>query len=428
MAELEARAVIGAGYGDEGKGLMTDLLASETPGAVVVRSNGGAQAGHTVVTPTGARHVFHHVGAGALAGAATHLSRHFVAHPMLFAEEWAALRALGAELSLSSDPRALVTTPFDVAINQALELARAGARHGSTGVGFGETLERSTHPEFRLTTGDLFRPDLPRRIAQIRERWLPARLAALGVSELPAPIAGALSDDTLVVRFIEDCERYLERITLWPDRRLRARGRVIFEAAQGLLLDQEYGTFPHVTRSHTGIRNMLQIASEAELRGIAAIYVSRCYATRHGQGPLRGEVERLQGVHVDDRTNRPNPWQGALRLAALDSAVLRDAIAHDLALARDSDVALQAGLAVTCLDQATDALCVVHGSYEVQLSPAQAAATIAEHVGLPLLHESWGAVRSAGLLAAGPAQVRRTGGSCGRSGAWSRGRLPAASR
>ena len=68
MTRFDAKAVIGAGYGDEGKGLLTDFLAAETKDTIVVRSNGGAQAGHSVVTDDGLRHVFHHIGPGALAG------------------------------------------------------------------------------------------------------------------------------------------------------------------------------------------------------------------------------------------------------------------------------------------------------------------------------------------------------------------------
>ena len=158
MTRFDAKAVIGAGYGDEGKGLLTDFLAAETKDTIVVRSNGGAQAGHSVVTDDGLRHVFHHIGSGALAGARTHLSRYFVAHPMLFPAEWSALRERGAELSITSDPRTLITTPFDVAVNQALELARGGSRHGSTGLGFGETIERNRHPQFAVTMWICFAP------------------------------------------------------------------------------------------------------------------------------------------------------------------------------------------------------------------------------------------------------------------------------
>jgi adenylosuccinate synthase len=270
-----AQAVIGAGYGDEGKGLLTDLLASRTEDAVVVRSNGGAQAGHTVVTPDGIRHVFHHVGSGAFAGAATHLSRHFVAHPMLLLEEWRTLRALGADLRLSSDPRALVTTPWDVMLNQAVELMRGDGRHGSTGVGFGETIERNLRPEFAIATQDLYRPGLAARLARIRDTLVPERLAKLGVPALPAELADALADPGLITRYLADCEAWLDRVDLLPDRRLGEDRPVIFEAAQGLLLDQDYGAFPHVTRSNTGLRNMLAIAAAAGLPGIDVIYATR---------------------------------------------------------------------------------------------------------------------------------------------------------
>src|SRR4051812_30640034 len=88
---MRVSAVIGANYGDEGKGLVTDYLAEEGEGAVVVRFNGGAQAGHTVVTPEGKRHVFHHFGSGTFRKARTHLSRFFISNPALFRPEFEAL-------------------------------------------------------------------------------------------------------------------------------------------------------------------------------------------------------------------------------------------------------------------------------------------------------------------------------------------------
>ena len=393
MTRFDAKAVIGAGYGDEGKGLLTDFLAAETKDTIVVRSNGGAQAGHSVVTDDGLRHVFHHIGSGALAGARTHLSRYFVAHPMLFPAEWSALRERGAELSITSDPRTLITTPFDVAVNQALELARGGSRHGSTGLGFGETIERNRHPQFAVTMLDLFRPDLARRLERIRSQWLPARLAALGLRGLPTSIERALDDRALGTRFIDDCERYLERVALCPDRRLQGRGRVLFEGAQGLLLDQDYGAFPHVTRSRTGLANMLDIAAEAGIAHIEVTYVTRCYVTRHGAGPLLGEAAQLDGICMQDATNAPNAWQGCLRVAALDTDALQRAIAHDLTHAQGRGVRVRARLAVTCLDQAVDAFTVVHGARGARLNPVHAAASIAAEAGLELGLEAWGPTR-----------------------------------
>src|SRR5262249_12200450 len=150
-----ATVIIGANLGDEGKGLLTDFHAAAAPGALIVRFNGGAQAGHTVVTPDARRHVFSHFGSGSFAGAATYLSRFFVSHPTLFLRERAQLAALGLAPTVHVDPRSPITTPYDMLINQAVETARAGARHGSCGIGFGETIQRGLAPRLALQVGDL---------------------------------------------------------------------------------------------------------------------------------------------------------------------------------------------------------------------------------------------------------------------------------
>jgi hypothetical protein len=195
----------------------------------------------------------------------------------------------------------MVTTPFDVMINQAIELARGDGRHGSCGLGFGETIERNLHPAFGLRTMDLFRPDLGARLENIWSQWLPVRLAALGLDGLPQDIARNIDIAEVIARFLQDCEAYLDHVALWPDSRIAEKGQIIFEGAQGLLLDQDYGAFPHVTRSNTGLKNMLAIATEAGVESIQAIYATRCYVTRHGAGPLSHEVESLEAVRVVDR-------------------------------------------------------------------------------------------------------------------------------
>lgn len=389
---IRAQAVIGAAYGDEGKGLMVDRLAAASQNAVVVRSNGGAQAGHTVVSPKGERHVFHHVGSGTFAGAATHFSRFFVAHPMLLLDELTALADFGIHPRLTSDPDVMVTTPYDVIINQAVEIFRGNARHGSCGLGFGETIERNLHPQLALTMRDLFRPDLKARLIAIRDTWVPQRLQTLGITTLPDELAAALADETTLAQFLADCEANLDRVSLWPDRRLAQLGPVIFEAAQGLLLDQDFGAFPHVTRSNTGLANILGLAVEAGIETLDVTYATRIYTTRHGAGPLKGETAALENIHVVDPTNAPNDWQGTLRLAPLDLGLLRDVIAMDLALPRKG-IAVCAGLAVTCLDQATGRFAVTDGERRLYLDPAEAAYSIAQATGLPLVAESWGPAR-----------------------------------
>lgn len=350
-----AFAVIGAGHGDEGKGKAVDAIAHALGrGTVVVRSNGGAQAGHTVVTPQGRRHVFHHLGSGALAGATTHLSRFMVSHPMLLADEVRAVAALGGVTAITADPRGFVTTPWDMMANQAAEVARGERRHGSCGLGFGETVGRSEDSGFVLTVADLARTDLPDRLAAIRDQWLPARLAALGVEAAGAGggFLAAAHAPALLARFVEDCRIFADLVDTRDDADLGAADALVFEAAQGLLLDQRHRDFPFVTRSNTGITNMLTIAGTAGIDRIDAYYATRCYATRHGRGPMTDERDIAGHFNVRDATNLPNPWQETLRMGLLDVDLLAATIGGDLAHAASGGVEVTHHLAVSCLDQA----------------------------------------------------------------------------
>lgn len=390
-----AKAVIGAGYGDEGKGLLVDALAaSAADRPVVVRANGGAQAGHTVVLEDGRRHVFHHIGGGALAGATTHLSRFFVHHPMLFHAERAAVAALGGSVEVSADPRGLVTTPWDMLINQVAERARGAARHGSCGLGFGETVERGQDPRFALTVADLGRPGLAGRLERIRRAWVPRRLAALGLATLTPEEARVLADDAIAEVFLDDCRRHADTVSACSDAELGRGAPVIFEGAQGLLLDQTIGTFPHVTRSHTGLVNVLAVAREAGLAGVDALYVTRAYATRHGAGPLPGAADTLPGFAVEDPTNAPNAWQGRLRIAPLDLGRLRGAIEADARLSDPGAIRVTRALAVTCLDQATGPFDVVVDGALRALPTDTGASWLAGAAGLPLGAQSWGPSRA----------------------------------
>jgi adenylosuccinate synthase len=394
MTRPEAIAVIGAGWGDEGKGHLVDALAAASEAAVVVRFNGGAQAGHTVVLEGGRRHVFHHLGAGALAGARTHLSRHFVHHPMLLRAERDAVTAAGGCGTLSADGRGVVTTPWDMLINQAAERVRGAGRHGSCGLGFGETIERNAHAEFALTVADLVAPDLEDRLRSLRRRWVPARLAQLGVRGLASDEAEILANDDLEAIFLEDCRAFADGVEIASDGDLGRAGRVIFEGAQGLQLDQSIGAFPHVTRSHTGLVNVLDIAREAELEAVHAVYVTRAYATRHGAGPLPGGGDALEGFDIVDPTNQPNPWQGRMRYAVLDIDRLGAAIAADGRISDRGAIQLRTSLFVTCLDQAPDRAPIRDRGETRRVAPDQLAGEVGSRLGMALSGESWGPERN----------------------------------
>jgi adenylosuccinate synthase len=384
--ETTASVVIGAQFGDEGKGQVVAGEAAATGDAgIVVRYNGGAQAGHTVIAPDGRRHVFSHVGSGAFSGAATFLSRWFVSHPILFLKEQAALAALRVKPVVWVDPASPVTTPYDMLINQIVERARGDGRHGSCGVGFGETIERNLSPRHALTVRDLTDPALADRLDAIRRDYTPTRLARLGYGAAYLENADLFQSEAVLAHFVEDAGRFLEAVTV-SEARTATRGQVLwFEGAQGLRLDQDRGCFPYVTRSNTGLRNVLELAEELGLERLEVSYVTRAYLTRHGAGPLPHELPEPPYPGIEDATNRPNPYQGTLRFGWLDLDGLGQALAADLADARRFPaLAVNARLQVSCLDQLGDEPVIYYRQgNRRQGGPEQFLATATKITGLP---------------------------------------------
>lgn len=388
-----ASVVIGANFGDEGKGLMTDVLAARTPDALVVRFNGGAQAGHTVETPDGRRHVFSHFGSGSFVGAATYLSSFFVCNPMIFAREYAELAALGAAPLTHIDSACAITTPYDMMINQIAEDMRGTARHGSVGIGFGETLERSQHDSLKLTFGILCDPRAVQAIlAAIRDAWVPTRLAALGITDLPVQWRERLQSDGIIQKYLLDAEM-MRAHARTADTGIMQGKPIVFEGAQGLLLDEDSGFFPHVTRSHTGLRNVAVLAAQANIDHLRVHYMTRAYLTRHGAGPLPNETDAAPASGIIDATNRPHAYQGHLRFAPLNADLLRDHIARDLE--HGSALRVDAGLVMTCLDQMDSEIgFYADGAFQTGARDEGYDTHIAALCGLPLFAISRGPTRT----------------------------------
>jgi len=348
----KAQVIIGGGFGDEGKGLFTDYLSAQhTDKACVVRFNGGAQAGHTVQLVDGRRHVFSHFGSGSFAGLPTYLSSYFVCNPIIFLREYQELRRMECKAHVSADPACPVTTPFDMMINQIAEESRGKARHGSVGVGFGETLERHSHANYALSLCDLQDScSLRRKLRLVQKEWVPARLKKLNVESIRAEWQTRLNDLAITERYIEDCGQFIQHITLQPLSALHDFPEIIFEGAQGLLLDQNYGWFPHVTRSNTGIKNVAEIAEKLGLAELDVYYLTRSYVTRHGAGPLPHALPEQPYSRIIDKTNQPNPYQGALRFARLDLDLFADTVRRDLSH-KTTSFKINASLGMSCLDQ-----------------------------------------------------------------------------
>jgi adenylosuccinate synthase len=297
-------------------------------------------------------------------GVPTYFGPEFVVHPMLFFKEYdnfTTLPGVGREFfkypTLYVNSRCLVTTPWDMLINQCMERSRSTGRHGSVGIGFGETIERCQHPEFKLTVADLWsdRKDLEKKLVHIRDKWIKKRFKKTEFSLNETESSVFFSPNTLN-KFLDDCEYFVTYTSVQGNIFLASFDRVVFEGAQGLMLDQDYGPFPYVTRSNTGLKNPMDIIrsidSLTSISEINVYYVTRAYTTRHGAGPLACEF-RMPGCklyeHIDDKTNIDGEWQGSLRFSYLNLDALKDAISHDINKYAD-DRAIIRGI-MTCCDQ-----------------------------------------------------------------------------
>ena len=363
---MEAAVVIGANYGDEGKGLITDYLtALDASNAWAIRFNGGAQAGHTVQRPSGLRHVFHHFSAGTFAGAKTYLSQFFIANPILFIEELKKLKSHGYLPKVTIHPDAMVTTPYDMYINQLFENSQGKNRHGSCGVGISETVERNLHTSFQFTVRDLFdQGKLKDKLLNIRDRWLESRLAQLIQRKLTQDEMNLIFSPTIFEYFLNNIQDFINYCEVSDHSYSLEKDRLIFEGAQGLLLDQGHQNFPYVTRSNTGLQNVSTLANLQDISHLDIYYVTRCYLTRHGMGPLPNEYPFCPCPYFKDETNIPNEFQGRLRFAPLNIEQLDLEISTDLAKL-PKYFSKKVTLAITCLDQFEEKISVIGKGREI---------------------------------------------------------------
>jgi adenylosuccinate synthase len=336
LAATRYVSLLGLGFGDCGKGLFTDHLCGALQAHTVVRFNGGAQAGHNVVLADGRHHTFSQFGAGSFhAGVVTVLASPVVVHPTALRVEAAVLREAGVHDAFSRllvDARCRVTTPFHQAAGRLREWARGQGAHGSCGVGVGETVRHAlAAPDEVLRYGDLA---YPARAFEKLQALRTALLHEFADTAFPhgdaAQELAVLQDDSLARRWLEAVAPCLlqappasaERI----GERLARPGTVVFEGAQGVLLDEWRGFHPHTTWS-----TISTAAVEAVLRdvGIGApvrhLGVLRSYLTRHGAGPLPTH-DRLLDARLAEPHNADEGWQGVFRRGHPDAVLLRYAL------------------------------------------------------------------------------------------------------
>ena len=201
------------------------------------------------------------------------------------------------------------------------------------------------------------------KLLAIREVYAPRRLEALGIDVSKAADAWVLKSNNIFRAFKANCLSMFKNCRTADASILNDFGNHVFEGAQGLLLDQDYGVMPHVTRSNTGLRNVVDLAKRANISDLQVVYATRLYLTRHGAGPVPNEIDYMPYRNIVDETNKPGPYQGSLRFAFLDTTLTANAIRHDVETYREDRVASY-HVAVTCCDQAETSMLVYYENGE----------------------------------------------------------------
>ena len=324
------------GFGDAGKGTITDFLARSCAAHTIVRYNGGPQAAHNVVDTTGRHHTFSQFASGMfLPGTRTLLSRFMLINPLNMLKEARHLSACGIPNALQRvqiDRRALVITPFQRAMNRLREIARAADRHGSCGEGVGECMaDVIKHDDAVLYAGDLAeRATLLKKLRFMRAAknqeleelapFLPQTEAAQQeYAVFNAP--NCVEDCADVYDYLSQCVEIVDETDL---RATFARsGTLLFEGAQGVLLDENYGFAPYTTWSTTTFANADTLVQENGYTGeVLRMGVTRTYTTRHGAGPFPTEDRALADV-LPEPHNNWNDWQRDFRVGYYDLMATR---------------------------------------------------------------------------------------------------------
>lgn len=337
---MAGKAVIVAGmaYGDEAKGATVDYLCRELGAGLIVRYNGGHQAAHNVVTPKGLHHTFSQFGSGSFVpGVKTHLSHYVVINPIAMIEEAEHLKLLGIDdiwERTTVHQSCIITTPYHRAFNRLQEISRGHRAHGSCGMGIGDTkrlaLAGLSLQAHHLLDGHPYKIHLRVKLMDIKHRLAEElqefRYLLEDTAEIESELAWFYGEDRngLLCAYYAE---WIDKIKLVPHAYLTDTP-VIFEGAQGVLLDEKHGHPDHNTWSNTTFENAQTLLDEAGFTGERVkLGCWRSYFTRHGNGPLATEMpwDRWKD-HYPEPHNTYGRYQGSWRIGDFDMVAAIDAI------------------------------------------------------------------------------------------------------
>jgi len=293
---MSATVIVGGQWGDEGKAKVVDFLMHDHD--VVIRFQGGANAGHTVVTDAG-RFAFHQIPSGVLYASVTGiLGNGMVIEPFALLDELKELTSRGIDVGgrMFISSAAQIVMPYHRILDNLMEADLKGQSIGSTGKGIGPAYG-DKHMRSGLRMG-VFLLD-KEELYDIVKAKVEAGNRLLGLLGGPPLSSEKVASDfarirDLVSRFVVDTQELVHT--------MKAQGkRILLEGAQGTLLDIDHGTYPFVTSSSCTIGGALTGTGLATRDIGRVIGIFKSYVTRVGNGPMPSELAGAEGVELRER-------------------------------------------------------------------------------------------------------------------------------
>jgi adenylosuccinate synthase len=314
--------VVGTQWGDEGKGKIIDLLAKSSD--VIVRFQGGSNAGHTLVV-NGEKFVFHLIPSGILhTGKRCIIGSGVVVDPSVLIEEIDSLKGKGflqddSQFLLSEEAHLIF--PYHKQIDKGRERIRSG-EIGTTGRGIGPAYEdKASRDGIRvvdLAEEEIFRRKLEETLAQ-KNYYLTHVLQETGLELEP------LYQEYM--RYGERLRTYITNTSVFLAQQIKEGKRILFEGAQGSLLDVDHGTYPYVTSSSTVAGNACAGAGIGPTQIDLVLGITKAYTTRVGGGPFPTELTDAIGAMLREKGGEYGATTGRPRRCGwFDAVVVRHAV------------------------------------------------------------------------------------------------------
>jgi adenylosuccinate synthase len=319
---MSALVVVGSQWGDEGKGKIVDLLAKDAD--VIVRYQGGSNAGHTVITDKGT-FIFHLIPSGVLyRGKQCVLGNGVVIDPAGLIGELDGLKkkgiAVGKRFLICQ--RAHVIMPYHKAIDKAAEQAKGAKRIGTTGRGIGPAyVDKMARVGIRM--GDLLNPDVLKK--KIQENLVEINAFLRRIYHAKGFTVQSIFKEYQV--YGERLRPHITDVPLLLDQAFASGQQVLFEGAQGTHLDVDFGTYPFVTSSSSCSGGACTGSGVGPTNISAVLGVTKAYTTRVGGGPFPTELDDAIGEQLMTRGHEYGSTTGrARRCGWLDAVLLRYAV------------------------------------------------------------------------------------------------------